>query len=68
MTITIYLFKMIKTYQENYKEYAKSLSVKTLQDKQKDMSFKLKNEPHKLADMRKTQMELEIIIDVILKN
>ena len=59
---------MKKIYKESYKEYAKSLSIETLQDKQKDMSFKLKNEPHKLADMRKTQMELEIITDVILKN
>ena len=68
MIMTIYHFKMTKTYQESYKEYAKSLAIKTLQDKRKEISFKLENEPHKLLDRGKTEMELEIIIDVISKN
>ena len=58
---------MTKRHWENYKEYAKSLSIGTLQNKQKDISFKLENEPHKLFDRGKTELELEIITDVILQ-
>ena len=58
---------MIKEHWQDYKEYLKGLSADTLKRRREEMKFKLENEPYKLVDRGKTEMELEIITDVILE-